>query len=165
MREATHATVHEAFEGTFECRTCGLEAPAVVVARGRGRASGWHDAAEHTAIQDAAEDAGEIASWTLAFVPCPRCGKRDRLARSYVVTSIALAIVAGLAAAIGVYMLAAMRGIRGVNSFSTAAIVGGGVVAAVVFGLKARAWIGIRRRVSINVSQAAGVPPATIVRR
>ena len=162
--QVTHATVREEFEGVYECEVCGLEAPAFVHAKGAGSARGWGGDSSESAYANAAEDAGEVASWTLAFARCPRCGVRPKLGRSYVVSSVVLATLAGLGTVALVYVLAAMKA-RDRGDAPLVALLTGAVVAAIVFGLKARAWLGVGKRVRIELDRATGVPPAKIVER
>lgn len=164
MAQMTNARTTDTFEGTFECRACGFEAPALVHAGGRASARGWgHDAAA-TALAKAQEDASDVASWTLAFLPCPSCGKRDPVARSYLITAVILALLGGIGGAL-LAMLAVQRGGVVGDDVELAALATGGIVALAIFGAKARAFISIRDRVSLDLTRASGVPPASIVRR
>ena len=163
--QVTHARARDTFEGTFECRACGFEAPALVYGGGRGSARGWDQDSAAAAIAEAQEDASDVASWTLAFLPCPSCGKRDPIARSYVITAVILALLGGSGGGALFAVLAVSRGVSFGNGMKLFAVATGVLVALAIFGAKARAFISIRRRVSLDMTRASGVPPASVVRR
>ncbi len=163
MRQVTGARTSETFEGTYECRACGFEAPVLVYGSGRGSAAGWsHDSAE-AALADASQDAGDVAAWTLAFVPCPRCGKRDPIARSYVITAVVLAILGGLGFGALFGVLVSCERLFDGGALELAVLTAATIAALAIFLAKARAFIGIRQRVAIDMARATGIPPATVV--
>lgn len=98
--------VHEVFSGHFECRHCELDVPATVGAVGWGEDTGAPPEAGVTAV----EDASGVASRTLQFVKCPRCGKLDPGGRSYrVQVTVGSLLIAALAVGVTFALVAAKR--------------------------------------------------------
>ncbi|HEY4055881.1 MAG TPA: hypothetical protein VGM39_04705 [Kofleriaceae bacterium] len=93
----TTIAVDEVFEGAFECSACGYEAPASVRMKARGAARGKTQEAREAAEANAEELAGTLASRTLMFVRCPKCGQRDPKARAYQVQVVLGVLAMGLA--------------------------------------------------------------------
>ncbi len=165
MRQVTGARTSETFEGTYECKACGFEAPVLVYGSGRGTAGGWGRDSAAAALADASQDAGDVAAWTLVFVPCPSCGKRDPIARSYVITAIVLAVLGGLGFGALFGVLVSGERLFDGGALKLAVLAAAVIVALAIFLAKARAFIGIRRRVAFDLARATGIPPATVVRR
>ncbi|MBS1119547.1 MAG: hypothetical protein H6Q90_1775 [Deltaproteobacteria bacterium] len=109
MGMQTIAKVAESFDGMFECGHCALEVPATVYARSSGTARGAGAQAQALALENAEMDANALASRTLQFVRCPRCGKTDPTGPSYRIQATIGAIVLGAISAVLSYLLVAMR--------------------------------------------------------
>lgn len=105
----TIGTVGQSFTGDFECRHCELEVTATVYAKASAAASGGGAEAAQLAIESAELDANALASRTLQFVRCPRCGKTDPSGRSYRIQATIGAVVLGAISAGLAYLLIAMR--------------------------------------------------------
>jgi hypothetical protein len=105
----TVARVGQSFDGFFECRHCELEAYATVYATAAGVARGVGEDADRLALANAESDANALASRTLQFVRCPRCGKKDPSGPSYRAQATVGAIVLGALAAGGSWLFVAMR--------------------------------------------------------
>jgi predicted RNA-binding Zn-ribbon protein involved in translation (DUF1610 family) len=160
----TAARTRDVFSGTFECRACGLEAPATVSAAGSGTAQGHGKESAAAAAHDAEMDASGVASRTLTFFPCPNCGKVDRSAGSYRLQVIIGAIVAGAitAGGLSLFFASQFRGRHQTDSdggSGPAALVLGGVVALGVFLWFGRAWWRVKRRVVVHMADAKIIPP------
>jgi len=105
----TVAKVAQSFDGTFECRHCEYEATATVFAKSSGAARGIGAEAERAALETAEHDANALASRTLQFVKCPRCGKTDPSGRSYRAQATVGAIFLGIISAGLIYVYFNMR--------------------------------------------------------
>jgi transcription elongation factor Elf1 len=105
----TVAKVAQSFDGTFECQHCGHEAGATVFAKSSGAARGVGADAERIAVENAENDANALASRTLQFVRCPKCGRTDPSGRSYRVQATVGSIVIGLVGAGLMYLYAKIR--------------------------------------------------------
>ena len=161
MAMRTSAKTAEVFEGTFECRHCEFQAEATVHAIGWGRAGGVGGDARELAVQDAVEDAGAVASRSLTFVPCPRCGKLDPSARSYRLQVIVGSVLLGGFAAAGLYVYAHAR-YGAAHGMAWLFSVFGLAIASLAFWKWRRPWVGVRERVIIH---HPGAVTATVVRR
>ena len=153
----TKVAVHQTYDGTFECAHCGLEAPATVGVKAYGRATGHGSYAAEQARDSAGEDGSTLASRTLQFANCPKCGMRSDGAASYRI-SVTLGSLA-IGAIIGAVIMLGMTGhvIPARDSQGTPAAIGYGLGALFTIGLYwmwGRAWRGVKERVQIDMSRA-----------
>lgn len=88
--------VKEVFTGHFECRHCELDVVAEVRASGWGGEKPLVMMETRTMEEEAVEDASGVASRTLQFVKCPRCGKYDPGGDSYRTQVLLGSIVVGV---------------------------------------------------------------------
>jgi len=84
-------------EVAFSCDACGFSAHALVEGRGTGSATSFiildRRGARAAAAEEAEAEAKYDAQMTASIAPCPRCGKRSRVAAaSFVVRSALVAI-------------------------------------------------------------------------
>lgn len=151
--------VSEVFSGTFECRRCSYEAAAQVTARG-GRTFMPNAPVEGGATRPVGETtsdiAGVVASRTLMFVRCPRCGERDPSARIYKIQVALGALLAGVASTV-LYALGSVKtGLAFRYPEATLVLSGvtGLAAAAMVYRTYRRAWVDVEARVVLS-------PPAS----
>ena len=142
--------VSDEFVGPFECRHCGFETTARVRAIGR---RAWLPTGPREAGgarirgEGAAEIAGVVASRTLMFVRCPRCGKRDPSATTYRVQVVLGALLAGVAAGVLAF-LGMVKSFRSINELALGTAMAAGLgVAAGVWWTYRRAWVRVDERV------------------
>lgn len=149
--DVSSVTVNETFDGTFECAACGYEALASVKTTAKGSARGTTAAAREAAEADAEETAGTIASRTLMFVRCPKCGQRDRKARTYQVQVVLGALAMGAAGfAIVFLLLMKSKLYKETGSLTPWIAIAAGVTwAARTFIVYRRAWHDIDTRVTL----------------
>ena len=145
---STSAKVREHYEGQYECRFCGLDVPAVVYATGLGGALGHGAASMREAVDIADYNANSVATRTLLYIPCPKCGRRQPGAIGFRVQVI---VGAAVLAAIFGFVLRRLMG----HPSNNAVCVG---LAAVVFACFywwwGRAWRGVKKRTSIDMGLA-----------
>jgi hypothetical protein len=159
MRHEYTAAKHAAaFSGTFECRFCGLDAPAVVHARGSGTAQGHGAGSAQRALADAEADANSVAARTLTFYPCPKCGKVDPSSGSFRVQVIVGSLVIGGLIAVAMYFLIRPDRYRDNSTEQTVAMVIGGIVALACYLWWGRAWWNVKRRVQVDMASATFTP-------
>jgi hypothetical protein len=151
----TSARVADVFDGTFECRSCGLSAPAVVSSSGRGSAHGHGADDARAALRDGMVDANSVAARSLTFLPCPKCGVVDPSARSYRVQVIVGSLLLGAVSAGVMYYLftRTLDEGRSTAGYGPIAAVVGGVVTAAAYWWWGRCWRNIRRRVWVDRSR------------
>lgn len=146
----TNATVREHYEGQYECVSCGLDVPAVVYATGYGGAHGHGDASAREALDNAEYNANSVATRTLLFIPCPKCGRQQPGAAGY-----RLQVMLG-SAALGVFfawiMFKLMDGHDDADAGIAAAI--GAVIFAIFYWYWGRPWRGVKKRSSIDMNLA-----------
>jgi predicted RNA-binding Zn-ribbon protein involved in translation (DUF1610 family) len=152
---AKHAA---AFSGTFECRSCGLDAPAVVRARGSGSAKGVSENSAHVAAEIAEADANAVAARTLTFYPCPKCGKVDPSSRSFRIQVIIGSLVLGAAVGLVAFLWFRPAFGRDASVERIAAASVGAVVAIALYFWWGRAWWRVKKRVEVDMSRATFTP-------
>jgi hypothetical protein len=142
MGMQTIAKVGQSFEGTFECRHCELEVTATVFARASGAARGIGADAEAIAYENAEMEANALASRTLQFVRCPRCGKRDPSGPSYRIQATIGAVVLGAITAGLCYLVVAMRsrGTADADAAKWVSIAAGVIMVLVLYWKWGRPW-------------------------
>jgi DNA-directed RNA polymerase subunit M/transcription elongation factor TFIIS len=165
--DQSYVKVAEDFEGTFECRHCEFEAPAIVRAKGATTTKDSSESAHIDAQQIAEMDAGSVAARTLTFVKCPRCGKTDPIAHSFRLQVLIGAPACGALAGVAAYFLVAIRTSswsreRHGNALPVTAFVIGVVVAFILYWRWGRAWRNVEQRVTI---QHTGAVTARVVRQ
>lgn len=136
------------YAGTFECARCGFETPARVRAWARLRVRRPSDAARAMAN----ETASAIASRTLMFVPCPKCGQRDPRATTYRVQIILAALAMGIAgfatAFVGMFKTSVYRTLGDATPVVAAAV--GAAWAFAIYRRYRLAWTRIDERVQLG---------------
>ena len=144
--------VKEVFAGHFECRHCDLDVPAQVRAVGWGgeRPTGL------TVEEEAIEDASGVASRTLQFVPCPRCGKLDPTGRGYRIQVIVGVIVLGALLFGGCYLFLKFRARH--SSFERSELLWmsaafGALMSAILYWKWSRPWRGAAKRTRIQYTR------------
>ncbi|HEY4058018.1 MAG TPA: hypothetical protein VGM39_15495 [Kofleriaceae bacterium] len=149
----TNATVRDYYEGQYECGSCGLDVPAVVYAVGHGGAQGHGDASAREAVAIAEYNANSVATRTLLYIPCPKCGKRQPGAIGYRVQ-----VILGGAAISGT-LGGILYALMGSHSGDGQVCAG---VAAILFAFFyywwGRPWRGVKKRTSIDMSLATFHP-------
>lgn len=151
--------VDEVFEGTFTCASCGFETTALVTAWAKAAADKRIENAREEARALAEEEAGNLASRTLMFVPCPACGKRDPKATAYRVQVVlgALALGAAMFAVLFVTFMK-VRWDRALGAWTPViAAAGGGVIAIRTFLKYRRAWTRLDERVQLGSTPRGAV--------
>jgi predicted RNA-binding Zn-ribbon protein involved in translation (DUF1610 family) len=152
QRGVSEERVDDEFAGTYECARCGFETPAVVHAWSGGAARGRGDDARAAAREQAQERAGAMASRTLMFVRCPKCGQRDPKARVYQVQIVLAALAMG-AAGFAVLFVGLMK-LRADAWFGdwtpVLAAACGATWAVRTYTRYRRAWVGVASRVKLG---------------
>ncbi|CAN5906339.1 hypothetical protein BH11MYX2_BH11MYX2_36230 [soil metagenome] len=145
----TNATVREHFEGQYECLSCGLDVPAIVYATGHGGAQGHGEASAREALDIANYNANSVATRTLVYIPCPKCGKRQPGAIGYRIQ--VLVGGAAIAAVLAGFLYLAMG-----SHHSDAPVCEGFalLVFAFFYYWWGRPWRGVKKRSSIDMNLA-----------
>ncbi|HEY4181456.1 MAG TPA: hypothetical protein VGM90_31635 [Kofleriaceae bacterium] len=149
----TNATVREHFDGQYECPHCGLDVPAIVYATGYGGAQGHGDDSSQEALDNANYNASSVATRTLLYVPCPKCGKRQPGAIGYRIQVIVGAAI--LAIGLAALLVVLMQGRYGRDSSDMTMGEGTAVVVfAFFYYWWGRPWRGVKKRTSIDMERA-----------
>lgn len=154
--QPTLRKTNEVFCGTFECRRCELEAPATVRAAGWGAAQGRSEDAAANAAFEGEQDASGVASRTLTFVRCPRCGAVDPSALSYRIQVMIGSLLLGLVAAGVVFVFSHVsrrgRSLADVGGVGWLCAIVTLVVAGALYWRWRRPWVRVRERVVLDLS-------------
>ncbi|MFT3712671.1 MAG: hypothetical protein QM817_33900 [Archangium sp.] len=148
MAPRTSVKAQHSFGADYDCGRCDYKARATVTATGYGDEAGWPDTAEEGARTKAFEDAVAVATRTLWFVPCPRCGFTNPRGLQFKIKSILGALVIGCIS--GAICFAFMND-RGDELLATGFGIGTGLLFTAIFLWRwGRAWVGARARVLLE---------------
>jgi hypothetical protein len=148
MAPRTSVQAQHSFGADFDCECCDYKARATVTATGSGDEAGWTAESAEGASNNALADAVTVATRTLWFVPCPRCGQVSARGRAFKVKAMLGSLAITLASGALTFALFDERDDEGLAAILGA---GSGLLFGGIFAWRwARAWVGARSRVVLE---------------